>query len=223
MSNTYLLPVCFAAAAHGALLFGFTKQPRPARIVATPTMITPFVLRAEEPPPEIAVDAADRSEAKAAAPDRPAIPRGEEPLVVDLGTQPIMPRPDMIPVTFENTDRILPSDLGVPGGKGNEPWRNGIVRGEFLDNPPRTRFQASPIFPHQATREGLSGEVLVDFVVDERGRVLNPRIVKSSNPMFDEPTLRAIARWQFEPGRRGGEVVKFRMTVPVVFNVQDRS
>jgi protein TonB len=39
--------------------------------------------------------------------------------------------------------------------------------------------------------------------------------------MFEEPTLRAVAKWQFEPGRRDGRIVKFRMTVPVLFNLNE--
>jgi protein TonB len=45
--------------------------------------------------------------------------------------------------------------------------------------------------------------------------------VRSSAQVFDEPTLRAVARWKFEPGRKDGRAVRFRMSVPVVFNVHD--
>jgi protein TonB len=69
----------------------------------------------------------------------------------------------------------------------------------------------------------VSGEVYVDFVVDERGQVTNPQVVKSSNPVFNDPTLRAVSKWQFEPGRRNGKVVKFRMTVPVMFSLDEGS
>jgi protein TonB len=43
--------------------------------------------------------------------------------------------------------------------------------------------------------------------------------VRSSSHAFEEPTLRAIAKWRFEPGRRGGQIVRFRMQVPVVFKL----
>ena len=119
--------------------------------------------------------------------------------------------------------RILDANSGVLGGTGTALFGGPIVSGDLLDNPPRTRFQASPLYPFQAKREGTSGEVLVDFMVDEQGRVVEPRVVKSSHPMFDEPTLRAVAKWQFEPGRRDGRIVKFRMTVPVLFNLNEGS
>ncbi|MGH7959039.1 MAG: energy transducer TonB, partial [Opitutaceae bacterium] len=63
--------------------------------------------------------------------------------------------------------------------------------------------------------------VHVDFMVDERGHVVDPRIVRSSNRLFEEPTLRAVSKWKFEPGRRHGKVVTFRMMVPVMFNLNE--
>jgi hypothetical protein len=55
MNDNFFLPICFAAAAHGALLFGFTKTPRsPAPPVEKITTCF-FPIRAEEEPvPEIA-------------------------------------------------------------------------------------------------------------------------------------------------------------------------
>ena len=90
-----------------------------------------------------------------------------------------------------------------------------------LDNTPRTRFQPAPHYPPSARSTGLTGEVLVEFTVDESGRVLDPHIVRSSDRMFEEPSLRAVAKWQFEPGRSGGRIVRFRMAVPVVFNLNE--
>ena len=55
----------------------------------------------------------------------------------------------------------------------------------------------------------------------EEAAAIDPRVVKSSDRMFEEPTLRAVAKWQFEPGRRAGRIVRFRMAVPVVFNLNE--
>ena len=59
----------------------------------------------------------------------------------------------------------------------------------------------------------------MEFVVDEAGRVLDPHVVRSNDPVFEAPTLRAVAKWRFEPGRKNGQVVRFRMSVPVAFAV----
>jgi protein TonB len=79
----------------------------------------------------------------------------------------------------------------------------------------------APIFPHEARSSGMNGEVLVEFVVDESGRVHDPRVVRASSPIFEPATLQAVAKWRFEPGKSHGRVVRFRMAVPVIFNVQE--
>ena len=57
------------------------------------------------------------------------------------------------------------------------------------------------------------------YVVDEAGHVLDPHVVRSSEPIFEAPTLRAVAKWRFEPGQVHGRPVRFRMAVPVAFAV----
>ena len=134
----------------------------------------------------------------------------------------ITPRP-LAPISAEDVRQMFVPTTGGAGEIGQALSKVAIVSGDLLDNPPRTRFQASPLYPFQAKKEGMNGEVWVDFVVDEQGRVREPRVVKSSHVTFDEPTLRAVAKWQFEPGRRNGRIVSFRMTVPVLFNLHEGS
>ena len=67
----------------------------------------------------------------------------------------------------------------------------------------------------------MRGKVVVEFLVDEAGRVLNPHIVSSSDVIFEEPTLRAVEKWRFAPGTRHGTPVRFRMSVPVTFDLNE--
>jgi protein TonB len=132
----------------------------------------------------------------------------------------------MQPPPFEAAGPIDPKVLsyappGRPGGTLEGFGPRSITDGINLDNPPRTRLQAAPMFPFEAKRDGRTGEVLVEFVVNEHGRVLDPKVVRSSHAMFEEPTLRAVSKWQFEPGRQRGRIVSFRMVVPVVFSLNE--
>jgi protein TonB len=79
----------------------------------------------------------------------------------------------------------------------------------------------APLYPFEGKRDGLRGEVVVEFLVDETGAVHDPHVVRSSHRMFEEPTLRAVSKWKFEPGRRAGRVVRFKMAVPVVFSLNE--
>ena len=88
-----------------------------------------------------------------------------------------------------------------------------------LDNVPRLIYRLAPVYPYQAKAESLTGDVVVDFVVDYNGRVLNAHVVSSTNPVFEETTLRAVSQWRFDPGLRKGRAVRFRMRVPIQFRL----
>ncbi|GAB2954365.1 hypothetical protein GCM10027048_19700 [Hymenobacter coalescens] len=73
-------------------------------------------------------------------------------------------------------------------------------------------------FPDEALRRGLSGKVLVQFVVDERGRIQDPQVVKGLGYGLDQEALRLvrIMPW-WTPGLIGGQPVRVQCTLPIVF------
>jgi len=85
-----------------------------------------------------------------------------------------------------------------------------------LDQKPRVVYQPSPPLSATLRRSG-GGTVYILFVVDRDGHVKDPRVQKSSNPVLDKPALDAIVKWRFEPGKRKGKPVEFKMRVPITF------
>lgn len=88
-----------------------------------------------------------------------------------------------------------------------------------LDQKPRPIYQPSPSMTkevNQARKNG-TGTVYIIFILDEQGRVQNPKIQKSTHPAFEKSALSAIKKWKFEPGKRSGKPVKTRMRVPITF------
>ena len=85
-----------------------------------------------------------------------------------------------------------------------------------LDQRPRVVHQPSPTMNAQVRRKA-PGTVTVIFIVDEEGRVQSPQVQKSDDRIFERPALAAIKQWRFEPGKRNGEPVRFRMRVPITF------
>ena len=43
--------------------------------------------------------------------------------------------------------------------------------------------------------------VVVIFIVDENGRVQDPKVQRTTNPSFDRSALAAIKQWKFEPAK----------------------
>jgi protein TonB len=85
-----------------------------------------------------------------------------------------------------------------------------------LDQKPRIIYQPGPSVSG-AVRQKTPGKVEIIFIVDKRGRVENPIVRKSSDPIFEKPALAAVRQWKFEPGKRNGKPVPFRMRVPITF------
>jgi protein TonB len=85
-----------------------------------------------------------------------------------------------------------------------------------LDQKPRVIYQPSPVLNRQL-RQKAPATVYIIFMVNELGRVEEPRIQSSSNPIFETPALAALKRWKFETGKRGGKPVRSRMRVPITF------
>jgi TonB family protein len=84
--------------------------------------------------------------------------------------------------------------------------------------PPKPIRIPPPVYPYNAAKAGLNGKVVIEFVIDEKGDVINPHVVRSNNPWFERPALDAILKWKFEPGRKDGRVVNVRATQMLEFD-----
>ena len=42
------------------------------------------------------------------------------------------------------------------------------------------------------------------FILDENGRIQDPRVESSSRPEFEQPALKAVTRWRFQAGNKRG-------------------
>ncbi len=89
-----------------------------------------------------------------------------------------------------------------------------------LDDKPRAVFQSTPTYPPDLYRRKVEGSVELVFRVDTSGKVQEPKVVRSTDPAFERPALEAVRMWRFEPGRRAGEKVAFKMKVPILFRVK---
>lgn len=88
-----------------------------------------------------------------------------------------------------------------------------------LDRAPVLVASPSPRYPRDLLREGVEGNVVIVFVLNEDGQVEDPRVESSSNPEFEKPALDAVLRWRFKPGMKGGEPVRTHMRLPIRFKI----
>ncbi len=104
-----------------------------------------------------------------------------------------------------------------------EPAETGPFRGpvivpvEQLDRMPMVRYQTPPVYPSDLQRQGIGGEVVVEFVVDERGMARSPRAINSPHTALSEAAENAVGQWTFFPGMKDGRAVSTRIQVPIEF------
>lgn len=79
--------------------------------------------------------------------------------------------------------------------------------------PPKPLVRVNPGYPDAAKREGISGLVIVEAMINERGTVDDAVVLKGLPHGLDQAAVDAIRQWTFEPATIDGK------PVPVIFNL----
>lgn len=84
------------------------------------------------------------------------------------------------------------------------------------------KFLAKNIkYPPIAQENGVQGRVIVQFVVNQDGSIVDPVVVRSVDPYLDKEALRVIQMMpKWKPGKQRGKAVRVKYTVPVTFKLQ---
>ena len=187
-----------------------------ALLTTAPPM--PFVLRRPEPEPE-------RRAVRRPVPRREVLdppPKGFRTVAVPK-EMPTIPPVDLSGPPFDPRDY---SGYGVEGGvadgvvggtAGGRYGKSGsgdvvyaATTSDYRFQPAELIFQPEPRYPHAAQAIGLSGRVLLRFVIDTSGRVdaKSIEIVESSADQFAPPARECVVRAVFRPARLAGTPVR---------------
>jgi RNA polymerase sigma factor (sigma-70 family) len=86
-----------------------------------------------------------------------------------------------------------------------------------LDVPPKAGRRVAPAYPYALRDQQVGGSVVVEMVIGADGKVADAKIVKSTRPEFEVPSLEAVKKWQFTAGRANGRAVNTRVTQELRF------
>jgi len=78
-------------------------------------------------------------------------------------------------------------------------------------------IQSQIRYPEMARVAGIQGRVFVQFIVNERGEVENPVVVRGIGGGCDEEALRVVRDAKFRPGLQRGRPVRVQYSLPIVF------
>jgi len=115
---------------------------------------------------------------------------------------------------------------GVLGGalKGVQPPAPPVAAGPKAPvrvggevKPPRLLFGPEPDYPILARQARLSGIVIIEAVIDERGQVTGMRVI-SGHPLLVPSALSAVSKRKYEPTVLDGEPTPIDLRVEVTFS-----
>jgi TonB family protein len=96
------------------------------------------------------------------------------------------------------------------------PYRVGgeVTRPEIISS-------VKPIYTELARRSRVTGTVIVEAVIDEKGNVTNVRVLKGLPMGLSDAAVDAIQNWKFKPATLEGRPVQVYYVLTVNFQVDD--
>ena len=132
---------------------------------------------------------------------------------------------DFTPALPTNLDSVQLSAIpvNIARNSGGAERLGRIFNIAELDRQPQPILQPSPVFPHEMKREYQEAEVEMGFIINKKGEVLAPYVIRSDHSRFEESAIRAILKWKFRPGYRSGQPVNTRTQITIKFRlVEDK-
>lgn len=82
-------------------------------------------------------------------------------------------------------------------------------------------IQRNLVYPEIARKAGVEGRVVINCLIDEKGSVINTRVLKSlGNNGCDEAAIAAIKSVKWKPAKQRDKPVKVWIGIPVVFKLK---
>lgn len=194
---------------HGAIL-GAALRHQPAPPPTPPSDTTVLVLPARQE-----AHSTPRATTDAVAPGfhpiviSPEIPRALPPVTLD--------EPPFDPRRFLTAVAPTSAIGGVGDSVDTTSTLNNLVPAAAADQPPVLISAGPRQLPPEL--DGIPGQVEARFVVDTTGRAepASWRIVRSTNPAFEEPARAMIMRSTFRPGHLAGRAVRVQVQQVIAF------
>ena len=174
-----------------------------------------FEIPPEEPEKPDKIESLDEPEETVVAP--PSLTDTLTVVPLDAFTTPITPPPPP-GLTIDNTAISIP--VVTPGANFGKNIPD-LFNAADLDTPVQLRVSVAPKYPVDMRRQDISGEVLVEFIIDTNGNVSAAQIIRSSHREFEQPSLDAVRKWKFRPNKKNGKIVNCRAQQLVQFSPKD--
>jgi|SRR5690349_13112816 len=146
-------------------------------------------------------------------PPKPEPPKTPPPPKMKVETPP----PDSTPVPFKMPKLDLSAN--VSGG----PFLGAVSSGDATGYSELTPvMRIAPQYPRTAARDGISGYVVFELVINPDGTVRSAKSIKSQpRGVFEAAATQAIMKWKFRPKTEEGKPVETKGIQQIDFKLED--
>jgi len=131
--------------------------------------------------------------------------------------EPMMINGKPMPVVFTVTVRFRLKDGGLKTGA--EGLAASDAKGAAEGKGPKILKKVDPVYPEEARKKGLEGDVIIEATVDEAGKVKEAKVLKGVDDL-NQAALDAIKQWLYEPVVVDGKPKAVKFTVTIRFKLQ---
>lgn len=120
------------------------------------------------------------------------------------------------PVVFTVTVRFSLKDKGPKTGA-----EGGVVsgaKGAEEGQGPKLLKKVDPVYPEEARKQGLEGDVIIEATLDEAGKVKEAKVLRGVDGL-NHAALDAIKQWAWEPVVVDGKPKAVKYTVTIRFKL----
>ena len=97
---------------------------------------------------------------------------------------------------------------------------NKTMDKDSVDTVPKVLKRSPIVYPELARKQGVSGFVLLNVLIDENGRVEDVEIIESKpKEIFDLSATNTVRKWKFEPATYMGKKVKVWATQKITYKL----
>lgn len=132
------------------------------------------------------------------------------------------PPPEVPEQAFDNIDGN--AQIGALGGVDQLVAKLDLSMGAGLsasDGEYLPIVKVAPQYPRRALKRGLEGDVILEYTVTRQGSVRDPKVLQSTDPVFNQAAIDSALRYKYKPRVINGEAqevpavrtrIKFRMS-----------
>jgi TonB family protein len=80
-----------------------------------------------------------------------------------------------------------------------------------------------PVYPQELMKQGISGNIIVDFYIDETGKARFPTAMAGTNETLAGIAVAAVQQWRFIPPTAKGKPVLVQARQVFTFEKDEKS